>query len=300
MLRGRLLVFMLMATAANADVFSIAFNPVADVFPFGGGPQPLFFTGIIVTDGVCSLCTIHQSLGSVTSDGIISIELNPGLVASPFALGTPSSLGVYAGDVSFDVKGGILGGLMVPFGADQTIEFGDTITSCIYNEPCLKEPNAYDFGAEGLAAEWGTYTISRVPEPSSWLTLAAITVPMVLRRRRVGVRRVRLFNPPPALLADVCGRGDIGGSMPSNVGRLRNFFGLRVWRDREIRRRRFKRSKTCMHPAPPTRTALTPTITSSNAVQNATKYARVATSWLLASCGARGGRRGDSLARARR
>jgi hypothetical protein len=116
MLRGRLLVFMLMATAANANsIFNITFNPVADVDPSGGGLGQQFFTGIIVTDGVCSLCTINQSFDgttettTITSDGIISIVLNPGPIHG-LELGTPSSLGISGdfGNVSLDVTGGIL------------------------------------------------------------------------------------------------------------------------------------------------------------------------------------------------
>jgi hypothetical protein len=181
MLRGRLLLLMLVATAANANsIFNITFNPVADI-AFDSESQRYFFTGTIVTDGVCSLCTIEQNFDAITSDGIISIITGP----TGLELGTPRSLDLLlGGTVSLDVTNGVLSGFITFLQIDDFVEFGDTITSCIYGEPCLKGPNAYDWGAEGLATEWDTYAISSVPEPSSWLMLAAITVHMVLRHRR--------------------------------------------------------------------------------------------------------------------
>lgn len=183
MLRGRLLVLMLVATAANANnIFNITFNPVADVDPSGGGSQRHFFTGTIITDGICSLCSIDQSFdGTVTGDGIISIILG----GTFLELGTPSSLGFFGdfGNVSLDVTNGVLSGGISFVQVDDSIALGDAITSCFYNEPCLKEPKAYDWGAEGLATEWGTYSVSSAPEPSSCLMITAITVLTALRRR---------------------------------------------------------------------------------------------------------------------
>jgi hypothetical protein len=94
----QLLTLALLATA-NAELFDIKFNRIA-TFDNLGNPEPQqFFTGNIVTDGICTVCSIVQNDPNTIIDGINSIEIvGPG----GFALGDPSFPNDY-GSISLNV-----------------------------------------------------------------------------------------------------------------------------------------------------------------------------------------------------
>jgi hypothetical protein len=167
----QLLILALLATAANADtVFGITFRAIATV-QFDGTPFPtIFFTGTIVTDGTCIICSISQEDPQhIDRDGINSISTN-----FVIGLGDPNA-SLNAGSITFNTATDTLAGEMDVF---------DNIMFLGPNEcppgACPTGPNQYNFIGGGAVSEWGTFTVS--PEPSSWLLLATCAIPIVVWR----------------------------------------------------------------------------------------------------------------------
>src|SRR5215471_3781075 len=71
----RLLALVLLAIAARADTFDITFYATS-TFTLTGDPFPQqLYTGSIVKDGICKICSIHTSFSTVEPHGIESLQL---------------------------------------------------------------------------------------------------------------------------------------------------------------------------------------------------------------------------------
>jgi hypothetical protein len=183
---AQLLTLALLATAANASTLDITFNRVATIELQNGMSFPqIFFTGVIVTDGTCTNCSIVQnSPQDIVRDGIdsISIPLGPGI---EWGLGGPLD-GEFFGNVDLNVVTDTLTGSIAT--GDEFLVFGETLlpANCPPEGPCPSGPGSYFFSGGGDVNEWGTFTVS--PEPSSWVLLGAFTITVatwrLMRRSR--------------------------------------------------------------------------------------------------------------------
>jgi len=176
-----LLTLALLATSANADtVFGITFHAIATILNDGSPFPTVFFTGTIVTDGTCTICSISQvDPQHIDRDGISSISTN-----FLTGLGDPNAI-FDAGSITFDTATDTLTGEMDD-GVGDTLFLGANVCP---PGACPPGPNNYNFIGEGLVFEWGTFTVS--PEPSSWLLLATCAIPIGFG---VGAKVVRPRN----------------------------------------------------------------------------------------------------------
>jgi len=164
-MRLQVLTLALLATTANADtLFDITFNRVATFDIFGNPHSQQFFTGTIVTDGICTICSIDQTpIFNIVSNGLKSIDING---TGGFALGDPAFPNDF-GNITLDVATLTLTG-SIDDGGLETLSFGLNPNICPPVGPCPSGPGTYFFNGGGAVNEWGGFTVS--PEPAAiWL-----------------------------------------------------------------------------------------------------------------------------------
>jgi hypothetical protein len=185
----QLLALALLGTVANAETFNITFNRVATILVMDGTPWPQqqWFTDAIVTDGTCKVCTIQQNGSDIVRGGIDTIEAPPGGGVDEWGLGPAFIFDGFFGNVRFDVATDTLTGFFSI--ATENLDFGNIPTFCPPSGPCPSGPGSYFFDT-GVVDEWGTLTITAVPEPST-VVLLTTGLGLVLLMRRNTLRCLR-------------------------------------------------------------------------------------------------------------
>jgi hypothetical protein len=161
----------LLAGVASADVetFLITLTATSDIDETGNTRGPLDLGGIFTTDGSCTVCTISADQTSVTSNGMLSFDITDaaGDLPSGLELGLPFE----GGSATYDT-------------ITNTNTFsGDLFTNSneIYQ---LYANGTYYINEDGDVTEIGTFSVSAIPEPSTWLLLSTSLILFSFAARR--------------------------------------------------------------------------------------------------------------------